>query len=150
MMNTNPLKHEIALWGPSGSGKTWLMEALGKALFNMNQQDPEFDYTLSHPDGGGPVHVFNPPKHEGTEDAYNRLWVFTRKGKQGKTSAAHCLSAHTHIISIADAPGIRMIAAVENAVMVPIQDAQCVILMLAGLADSLWTGVRGGRFPGAE
>jgi hypothetical protein len=136
-MATEYLPREIAFWGPSSSGKTWLMQSLARALHKINQEDPEFEYVLAQPDALAAINPFQAPQNQATAEAYDKVWLFQRKVRPDHDTPAHRLSAHSHSIVIRDAPGELLMQGVNNVVMVPLRDAQCVIAILdPSLVDS--------------
>ena len=132
MPTTDNLPREIAFWGPSSSGKTWLMQSLARALHKINQDDPEFEYVLAQPEAVAQAQAkaFQAPQNQATSDAYDKVWMFQRKVRPEHDTPAHRLSAHTHSIVVRDAPGELLMQGVNNVVMVPLRDAQCVIAVL--------------------
>jgi hypothetical protein len=129
-MASETLPREIAFWGPSSSGKTWLMQSLARALHRLNQEDAEFEYVLAQPEALAPANAFQAPQNQATSDAYDKVWLFQRKVRPEYDTPAHRLSAHSHSIVIRDAPGELLMQGVNNIVMVPLRDAQCVIAVL--------------------
>ncbi|MGH2522777.1 MAG: hypothetical protein ACRDH2_09780, partial [Anaerolineales bacterium] len=121
---------EIAFWGPSSSGKTWLMQSLARSLHRINQDDPEFEYALAQLDAPAPANAVQAPQNQATAEAYDKVWLFQRKVRPEYDTPAHRLSAHSHSIVIRDAPGELLLQGVNNTVMVPLRDAQCVIAVL--------------------
>ncbi len=121
---------EIAFWGPSSSGKTWLMQSLARSLHKINQDDPEFEYVLAQLDALAPANAIQTPQNQATSDAYDKVWLFQRKVRPEYDMPAHRLSAHSHSIVVRDAPGELLLQGVNNTVMVPLRDAQCVIAVL--------------------
>ena len=128
-MATENLPREIAFWGPSSSGKTWLMQSLARALHKINQDDHEFEYVLAQPEALAPISA-QAPQNQATSDAYDKVWLFQRKVRPEFDNAAHRLSAHCHSIVVRDAPGELLMQGVNNVVMVPLRDAQCIIAVL--------------------
>jgi GTPase SAR1 family protein len=128
-MATEYLPREIAFWGPSSSGKTWLMQSLARSLHKINQDDPEFEYILAQPEALAPISA-QAPQNQATSDAYDKVWLFQRKVRPEHDTPAHRLSAHCHSIVVRDAPGELLMQGVNNVVMVPLRDAQCVIAVL--------------------
>ena len=128
-MATEYLPREIAFWGPSSSGKTWLMQSLARALHKINQDDHEFEYVLAQPEALAPISA-QVPQNQATSDAYDKVWLFQRKVRPEFDNAAHRLSAHCHSIVVRDAPGELLMQGVNNVVMVPLRDAQCIIAVL--------------------
>ena len=128
-MATEFLPREIAFWGPSSSGKTWLMQSLARSLHKINQDDPEFEYVLAQPEALAPISA-QAPQNQATSDAYDKVWLFQRKVRAEYDTPAHRLSAHCHSIVVRDAPGELLMQGVNNVVMVPLRDAQCVIAVL--------------------
>ena len=148
-MATESLPREIAFWGPSSSGKTWLMQSLARALHKINQDDSEFEYVLAQPEAltatsalaqrsGASAGVgAQAPQNQATSDAYDKVWLFQRKVRPEHDTPAHRLSAHSHSIVVRDAPGELLMQGVNNVVMVPLRDAQCIIAVLdPSLIDS--------------
>ncbi len=131
-MATDNLPREIAFWGPSSSGKTWLMQSLARSLHKINQDDPEFEYVLAQPEAVAQAQAkaFQAPQNQATADAYDKVWMFQRKVRPEHDTPAHRLSAHTHSIVVRDAPGELLMQGLNNVVMVPLRDAQCVIAVL--------------------
>ena len=129
-MATDNLPREIAFWGPSSSGKTWLMQSLARALHKINQEDREFEYVLAQPEALTAIDAIQAPHNQATADAYDQVWLFQRKVRPEHDTPAHRLSAHSHAIVIRDAPGELLMQGVNNVVMVPLRDAQCVIAVL--------------------
>src|SRR5258708_1332213 len=128
-MSTEYLPREIAFWGPSSSGKTWLMQSLARALHKINQDDHEFEYVLAQPEALAPIGA-QAPQNQATSDAYDRVWLFQRKVRPEHDNPAHRLSAHCHSIVVRDAPGELLMQGVNNVVMVPLRDAQCILAVL--------------------
>jgi GTPase SAR1 family protein len=128
-MATEYLPREIAFWGPSTSGKTWLMQSLARSLQKINQDDPEFEYVLAQPEALAPVSA-QAPQNQATSDAYDKVWLFQRKVRPEHDTPAHRLSAHCHSIVVRDAPGELLMQGVNNVVMVPLRDAQCIVAVL--------------------
>lgn len=129
-MPLDNLPREIAFWGPSSSGKTWLMQSLARALLHISQEDPDFEYALAQPEALAPVNAFQAPQNQPTSDASDRVWLFQRKVRPERDTPAHRLSAHSHSIVVRDAPGELLMQGVDNVVMLPLRDAQCVIAVL--------------------
>src|SRR6185436_116212 len=130
-MAVESLPREIAFWGPSSSGKTWLMQSLARSLHKINQDDAEFEYVLAQPEAlGAPANAFQAPQNQATADAYDKVWLFQRKVRLEHDTPAHRMSAHSHSIVVRDAPGELLMQGVNNVVMVPLRDAQCVIAVL--------------------
>src|ERR1700687_1793642 len=135
-MSTEYLPREIAFWGPSSSGKTWLMQSLARALHKINQDDHEFEYVLAQPEALAPISA-QAPQNQATSDAYDKVWLFQRKVRPEHDTSAHRLSAHCHSIVVRDAPGELLMQGVNNVVMVPLRDAQCIMAVLdPSLIDS--------------
>jgi len=131
------LPREIAFWGPSSSGKTWLMQSLARSLHRINQEDPEFEYVLAQRAAQAPVNAFQAPQNQATSEAYDTVWIFQRKVRPEHDTPAHRLSAQSHTIVVRDAPGELLMQGVNNVVMVPLREAQCVIALLdPSLVDS--------------
>jgi GTPase SAR1 family protein len=128
-MATEYLPREIAFWGPSSSGKTWLMQSLARSLHKINQDDQEFEYVLAQPEALAPISA-QAPQNQATSDAYDRVWLFQRKVRPEHDNPAHRLSAHCHSIVVRDAPGELLMQGVNNVVMVPLRDAQCILAVL--------------------
>jgi hypothetical protein len=128
-MSTEYLPREIAFWGPSSSGKTWLMQSLARSLHKINQDDQEFEYVLAQPEALSPISA-QAPQNQATSDAYDKVWLFQRKVRPEHDNPAHRLSAHCHSIVVRDAPGELLMQGVNNVVMVPLRDAQCIIAVL--------------------
>jgi hypothetical protein len=128
-MATEYLPREIAFWGPSSSGKTWLMQSLARSLHRLNQDDAEFEYVLAQPEALAPISA-QAPQNQATSDAYDKVWLFQRKVRPEHDTPAHRLSAHSHSIVVRDAPGELLMQGVNNVVMVPLRDAQCIIAVL--------------------
>jgi len=128
-MSTEYLPREIAFWGPSSSGKTWLMQSLARSLHKINQDDQEFEYVLAQPEALAPISA-QAPQNQATSDAYDKVWLFQRKVRPEHDNPAHRLSAHCHSIVVRDAPGELLMQGVNNVVMVPLRDAQCIIAVL--------------------
>ncbi len=124
------LPREIAFWGPSSSGKTWLMQSLARSLHRINQEDPEFEYVLAQRAAQAPVNAFQAPQNQATSEAYDTVWLFQRKVRPEYNTPGHRLSAQSHTIVVRDAPGELLMQGVNNAVMVPLREAQCVIALL--------------------
>ena len=138
-MSTEYLPREIAFWGPSSSGKTWLMQSLARSLHKINEDDPEFEYVLAQPEALAPISA-QAPQNQATSDAYDKVWLFQRKVRPEHDSPAHRLSAQCHSIVVRDAPGELLMQGVNNVVMVPLRDAQCIIAVLdPSLIDSTTT-----------
>lgn len=129
-MAVENLPREIAFWGPSSSGKTWLMQSLARSLHKINQDDAEFEYVLAQPEALAPANVVQAPQNQATSDAYDKVWLFQRKVRPEHDDPAHRMSAHSHSIVVRDAPGELLMQGVNNVVMVPLRDAQCVIAVL--------------------
>ncbi len=129
-MATENLPREIAFWGPSSSGKTWLMQSLAQSLHKINQDDPEFEYVLAQPETLAAANASRAPQNQATSDAYDRVWLFQRKVRPEHDTPAHRLSAHSHSIVVRDAPGELLMQGVNNVVMIPLRDAQCVVAVL--------------------
>ena len=129
-MAVENLPREIAFWGPSSSGKTWLMQSLARSLHKINQDDAEFEYVLAQPEALAPAGGPQAPQNQATSDAYDKVWLFQRKVRPEHDTPAHRLSAHSHSIVVRDAPGELLMQGVNNVVMVPLRDAQCVIAVL--------------------
>jgi hypothetical protein len=129
-MASENLPREIAFWGPSSSGKTWLMQSLARALHRLNEEDAEFEYVLAQPSAQAPISSNQAPQNQATSDAYDRVWLFQRKVRPEYDTPAHRLSAHSHTIVVRDAPGELLMQGNSNVVMVPLRDAQCVIVVL--------------------
>jgi len=130
-MAVESLPREIAFWGPSSSGKTWLMQSLARSLHKINQDDAEFEYVLAQPEAlAAPANAFQAPQNQATADAYDKVWLFQRKVRPEHDTPAHRMSAHSHSIVVRDAPGELLMQGVNNVVMVPLRDAQCVIAVL--------------------
>src|SRR5262249_17056719 len=55
---------------------------------------------------------------------------FQRKVRPEFDTPAHRVSAHSHSIVVRDAPGELLMQGVNNVVMVPLRDAQCVLAVL--------------------
>ena len=135
-MATESLPREIAFWGPSSSGKTWLMQSLARALHKINQDDSEFEYVLAQPEALTAISA-QAPQNQATSDAYDKVWLFQRKVRPEHDTPSHRLSAHSHSIVVRDAPGELLMQGVNNVVMVPLRDAQCIIAVLdPSLIDS--------------
>src|SRR5437773_2400587 len=128
-MATEFLPREIAFWGPSSSGKTWLMQSLARSLHRLNQDDAEFEYVLAQPEALAPISA-RAPQNQATSDAYDKVWLFQRKVRPEHDTPAHRLSAHSHSIVVRDAPGELLMQGVNNVVMVPLRDAQCILAVL--------------------
>jgi len=128
-MSTEYLPREIAFWGPSSSGKTWLMQSLARSLHKINEEDPEFEYVLAQPEALAPISA-QAPQNQATSDAYDKVWLFQRKVRPEYDTPAHRLSAQCHSIVVRDAPGELLMQGVNNVVMVPLRDAQCIIAVL--------------------
>ena len=128
-MATEFLPREIAFWGPSSSGKTWLMQSLARSLHKLNQDDAEFEYVLAQPEALASVSA-QAPQNQATSDAYDKVWLFQRKVRPEHDTPSHRLSAHSHSIVVRDAPGELLMQGVNNVVMVPLRDAQCIIAVL--------------------
>ncbi len=128
-MSTEYLPREIAFWGPSSSGKTWLMQSLARSLHKINEDDPEFEYVLAQPEALAPISA-QAPQNQATSDAYDKVWLFQRKVRPEFDNPAHRLSAHCHSIVVRDAPGELLMQGVNNVVMVPLRDAQCILAVL--------------------
>jgi hypothetical protein len=128
-MSTEYLPREIAFWGPSSSGKTWLMQSLARSLHKINQDDQEFEYVLAQPEALAPISA-QAPQNQATSDAYDKVWLFQRKVRPQHDNPAHRLSAHCHSIVVRDAPGELLMQGVNNVVMVPLRDAQCILAVL--------------------
>jgi hypothetical protein len=128
-MSTNDLPREIAFWGPTTSGKTWLMQSLARSLHKINEDDLEFEYVLAQPDALATISV-QAPQNQATSDAYDKVWLFQRKVRPEYDDAAHRLSAHSHSIVVRDAPGEVLMQGVNNVVMIPLRDAQCILAVL--------------------
>jgi hypothetical protein len=123
-MNIN---REIALWGPTGSGKTWLIRSFGKALFNMSNKDPLFNYYIL--DGSGQrIDIFKPPIQQATEDPYDVIWQFRREIKT-QNNAKH-VNCQAHTIIVHDAKGEALISLQDNVVKFGIEDSEHVLMML--------------------
>jgi hypothetical protein len=138
-MSTEYLPREIAFWGPSSSGKTWLMQSLARSLHKINEDDPEFEYVLAQPEALAPISA-QAPQNQATSDAYDKVWLFQRKVRPEYDNPAHRLSAHSHSIVVRDAPGELLMQGINNVVMVPLRDAQCVLAVLdPSLIDSTST-----------
>jgi GTPase SAR1 family protein len=139
-MATENLPREIAFWGPSSSGKTWLMQSLARSLHKINQDDSEFEYVLAQPEALAPTRASvsaQAPQNQATSDAYDKVWLFQRKVRPGHDTPAHRVSAHCHSIVVRDAPGELLMQGVNNVVMVPLRDAQCILAVLdPSLIDS--------------
>lgn len=134
---TSNLPREIAFWGPSSSGKTWLMQSLARSLHRINQEDPEFEYVLAQRAAQAPVNAFQAPQNQATSEAYDTVWIFQRKVRPEFETPGHRLSAQSHTIVVRDAPGELLMQGVNNVVMVPLREAQCVIALLdPSLVDS--------------
>src|SRR5215207_8399840 len=129
-MATDNLPREIAFWGPSSSGKTWLMQSLARSLHRINQEDPEFEYVLAQRAARAPVNAFQAPQNQATSEAYDTVWLFQRKVRPEHDTPAHRISAQSHTIVVRDAPGELLMQGVNNVVMVPLREAQCVIALL--------------------
>ncbi len=143
-MATEFLPREIAFWGPSSSGKTWLMQSLARSLHKINQDDLEFEYVLAQPEALTPTPArfgigqiasgasvsAQAPQNQATSDAYDKVWLFQRKVRPEHDTPAHRLSAHCHSIVVRDAPGELLMQGINNVVMVPLRDAQCIIAVL--------------------
>jgi hypothetical protein len=141
---TANLPREIAFWGPSSSGKTWLMQSLARSLHRINQEDPEFEYVLAQRaaqrTGQAAVSAFQAPQNQATSEAYDTVWLFQRKVRPEYETPAHRISAQSHTIVVRDAPGELLMQGVNNIVMVPLREAQCVIVLLdPSLVDSTAT-----------
>jgi hypothetical protein len=135
-MATENLPREIAFWGPSSSGKTWLMQSLARSLHKINQDDSEFEYVLAQPEALTAISA-QAPQNQATSDAYDKVWLFQRKVRPEHDTPAHRLSAHSHSIVVRDAPGELLMQGINNVVMVPLRDAQCIIAVLdPSLIDS--------------
>jgi hypothetical protein len=135
-MATENLPREIAFWGPSSSGKTWLMQSLARSLHKINQDDAEFEYVLAQPEALTAISA-QAPQNQATSDAYDKVWLFQRKVRPEHDTPAHRLSAHSHSIVVRDAPGELLMQGVNNVVMVPLRDAQCILAVLdPSLIDS--------------
>jgi len=128
-MSTEYLPREIAFWGPSSSGKTWLMQSLARSLHKINQDDQEFEYVLAQPEALAPIST-QAPQNQATSDSYDKVWLFQRKVRPEHDNPAHRLSAHCHSIVVRDAPGELLMQGINNVVMVPLRDAQCIIAVL--------------------
>jgi hypothetical protein len=128
-MSTDYLPREIAFWGPTSSGKTWLMQSLARSLHKINEDDPEFEYVLAQPEALVPISA-QAPQNQATSDAYDKVWLFQRKVRPEFDNSAHRLSAHSHSIVVRDAPGELLMQGVNNVVMVPLRDAQCILAVL--------------------
>src|SRR6266851_3329659 len=137
-MATENLPREIAFWGPSSSGKTWLMQSLARSLHRLNQDDAEFEYVLAQPEAlaatsalaSGASVSAQAPQNQATSDAYDKVWLFQRKVRPEHDNPGHRLSAHCHSIVVRDAPGELLMQGVNNVVMVPLRDAQCILAVL--------------------
>jgi hypothetical protein len=147
-MSTEYLPREVAFWGPSSSGKTWLMQSLARSLHKINEDDPEFEYVLAQPEALAPTPALasgasvnaQAPQNQATSDAYDKVWLFQRKVRPEHDTPAHRLSAQCHSIVVRDAPGELLMQGVNNVVMVPLRDAQCIIAVLdPSLIDSTTT-----------
>jgi hypothetical protein len=126
-MATDNLPREIAFWGPSSSGKTWMMQSLARSLRKINQDDTEFEYVLVESQAPSATQA---PQNQATAEAYDRVWLFQRKVRPDHDTAAHRMSAHSHSIVARDAPGELLMQGINNIVMVPLRDAQCVVALL--------------------
>lgn len=109
-MSMENVEITIAFWGPTGAGKTWLMKAFQKELDYYNEEDPEFEYTLT---------AVNPPLVVASLDNIPNIgprtaeWTFERRPK--KKSRKHNISSiFRYHIELQDDKGANTLEMLQN------------------------------------